>query len=46
MIDFSNNEATLLSNEKKFLEILFKPLEVKKYTFKATLKVYDFYKEI
>ncbi len=46
IISFENFDATLHPSEKKYLKILFKPVEYKTYEFNATLKVYDFFKEI
>lgn len=46
LISFENSEQSLVPNEKKNLMVLFKPVEVKTYTFNVTLSVYDFFKEI
>ena len=45
-IDLENTESSLSSMEKKNLLIFFKPREQRTYKYKATLKVFDFFKEI
>lgn len=45
-IDLENTEGSLSSMEKKNLRIFFKPREERTYKYKATLKVFNFFKEI